>query len=219
MKNQKKIDELILRYDSVEYEFRNKHLAEIDLQKKSHEDLIKTKNELYEENKLRLAELEKTYAELLKLKKPAEHWAERAATLKKEGWKAMRWMIALVCVGVASVFTLLWLSPEGVLLNFIDNKASAIKWSIIFIVFVSFLAYGIRILHKVAFSAFHLARDAEEREQLAYVYLSLLNESAVDEKDRSLVLQAIFARADTGLLKDDASPTMPGGVVDKIFQK
>ena len=75
--------------------------------------------------------------------------------------------------------------------------------------FISFLAYGIRALHKVAFSSFHLSRDSEEREQLTYVYLALIKENAIDEKDKNLIMQSLFSRAETGLLKDDSGPTMP----------
>jgi hypothetical protein len=36
----------------------------------------------------------------------------------------------------------------------------------------------------------HLARDAEEREQHSYLYLSLIEDSSVEEKDRNLILQS-----------------------------
>ena len=88
-----------------------------------------------------------------------------------------------------------------------------------YVTFLSFLAYGIRALNKVAFSSFHLARDAEEREQLTYVYLSLVKDSAVDEKEKNLIMQSLFSRADTGLLKDDSSPTMPNDITGKLFGK
>jgi len=86
---------------------------------------------------------------------------------------------------------------------FSDDKSKAIRWSIVFIAFLSVLIYGIRTLNKITFSSFHLARDAEERYQLTHVFLALINEKAMDKKDRSLVIQSLFSRADTGLLKDD----------------
>lgn len=163
--------------------------------------------------------LKKIYSETMKLKEPAAHWATRARKLRRQGRWSMAGLIFSVLIALASVFALLWLTPEGVLLNFIDDKASAVKWSIIYITFISFQVFILRVLHRVVFSSFHLARDAEEREQLTYVYLSLKHETDITESDRILVLQSIFARADTGLLKDDTSPTMPGGVVDKLMQK
>lgn len=167
--------------------------------------------------KKKILDLERTYETQLKLKKPADYWKTRAENLKKEGWRAIHWLIGLVVFTCLTLYLLLWLTPEGMLLSFIKGNAQAIKWSIIYITFISFLAYGIRALNKVAFSSFHLARDAEEREQLTYVYLSLIKDSAVDEKDKNLIMQSLFSRADTGLLKDDSGPTMPNDFAGKIF--
>lgn len=171
------------------------------------------------DSKNKISELEKTYEELLRLKKPAEYWSARAIKLKAEGWIAVRWLIGLVGFACATLYFLLWLTPDGMLLSFIKGQASAIKWSVIYITFISFLAYGIRALNKIAFSSFHLARDSEEREQLTYVYLSLIKDSAIDDKDKSLIMQSLFSRADTGLLKEDSSPTMPNDITGKIFGK
>jgi len=69
------------------------------------------------------------------------------------------------------------------------------------------------------FSSFHLARDCEERHTLTYFYLSLLKDSKVADSDRQLIMQSLFSRADTGLLKEDSSPTMPNDVVNKFMSK
>jgi len=63
------------------------------------------------------------------------------------------------------------------------------------------------------FSSFHLARDCEERHTLTYFYLSLLKDSKVENSDRPLIMQSLFSRADTGLLKEDSAPTMPNDVM------
>lgn len=168
-------------------------------------------------SKTKISDLEKTYEELLRLKKPAEYWKSRASTLKSEGWKAIYWLIGLVVFACITLYLLLWLTPEGMLLSFVKGNAQAIKWSIIYVTFISFLAFGIRALNKVAFSSFHLARDAEEREQLTYVYLALIKDKAVNEKDKNLIMQSLFSRADTGLLKDDSGPTMPNDFTGKIL--
>lgn len=169
--------------------------------------------------KKKVTDLEHTYEELLRLKKPAKYWKTRAATLKSEGWKAIYWLIGFVIFACMTLYLLLWLTPEGMLLSFVKGSAQAIKWSIVYITFISFLAYGIRAINKIAFSSFHLARDAEEKEQLTYVYLALIKDSAVDDKDKNLIMQSLFSRADTGLLKDDSGPTMPNDVAGKYFGK
>lgn len=159
----------------------------------------------------KIKELEITYREKLKLEEPANYWFERAKKLKTQGWWALgvlAFLVILACVGLG---ILLWHSPESMLVSWFNaDKSAAIRWSIVFVTLLTFLAYGIRAVNKVMFSSFHLARDCEERHTLTYFYLSLLNDSKVDEKDRQLIMQSLFSRADTGLLKEDSSPTLPG---------
>lgn len=162
--------------------------------------------------------LETSYEELLRLKKPADYWKTRATDLKSEGWRSLYWLIGIVIVTCAMLFSLLWLTPEAMLNSFFSGDRSlAVRWTIIFVTLISFLAFGIRTLTKVTFSSFHLSRDAEERERLTYVYLAMVKDSSIDKTDRHLIMQSLFSRADTGLLKDDSSPTMPG--TTSIFDK
>jgi len=93
------------------------------------------------------------------------------------------------------------------------------KATIVFALIASILVYFIRLFVKLATSAYHLSRDAYERYQLTYVYLSLLNEKAVKEEERNIVLQSIFSRADTGLLKGDSTPAFPEGVISQLLKK
>jgi len=168
----------------------------------------------------RLEELESTYQEKLKLEEPAKYWSDRAEKLKKQGWIALGVLVVLVLIVVFSLGKLLWTTPEQIYESFFNgDKSAAIRWSIIYITFISFMAFAIRAVTKVMFSSFHLARDCEERHTLTYFYLSLLKDSSVDKEDKKLIMQALFSRAETGLLKDDASPTMPNDIVGKFMSK
>jgi hypothetical protein len=183
------------------------------------EETTTTVSEFNTNSKHNIKALEDSYDELLKLKKPAEYWQERAVELQKEGWKAMNWLIGLVIGTCLILYVLLWITPESMLTSFFNgDRSNSIRWSIIFITFISFIAFGIRILNKAAFSAFHLSRDAEERYRLTFVYLAMIKDSSVDKSDRQLIMQSLFSRADTGLLKEDSSPTMPnaGSFLDKF---
>lgn len=162
--------------------------------------------------------LEKLYTEKLKLEAPAKYWKDRSAKLRKEGDRWLYWLIGVTIVAVLALGAVLYFISDGTLKDLFDKTGSAIRWSIVFVTFVSFLAYGIRTFAKLMFSAYHLHRDAEEREQLSYVYLALKKEQSIDETERHLIMQSLFSRADSGLLKDDSSPTMPGGnIVEKMF--
>jgi tetratricopeptide (TPR) repeat protein len=166
--------------------------------------------------------LEKTYREVLRLKEPADYWKIRALKLQKQGRTYMNLLISLVVFSAGLLFFLLHTIPNGSIENIFNDAGKAIKWSIVLISFLSFLAYGVRLLAKASFSAFHLARDAEEREHLTYLYLSLRKDGNVSDEDRQMVLQSLFSRADTGLLKEDSSPSMPGSatsIVEKVIMK
>lgn len=108
----------------------------------------KFRNQL-EDWKSEIRNLEKTYEQLLKLKKPAEYWNIRAGKLRAQG---NLWLFLLV------------------------------------------LNYG---------------GITEEREQLVYLYLALVNEEKMDSESLPLVLQAIFSRSDSGLMGKDLTPQMP----------
>ena len=92
------------------------------------------------------------------------------------------------------------------------------KITIIITLIISIAIYLIRLFIKLSISAYHLSRDAKERYQLTYVFLSLLKERGVSESERHIVLQSLFSRADTGLLKGDHSPTIPDGIWSNIFK-
>lgn len=174
----------------------------------------------YDPTTQRVKELEDTYREKLKLEEPAKYWNDRASKLKAQGWITLTLIIVLVGITCWSLAEILWTAPEQIYESWFGNdKSAAIRWSIIYITLISFIAYAIRALTKFMFSSFHLSRDCEERHTLTYFYLSLLNDSKVDEKDRQLIMQSLFSRAETGLLKDDSSPTMPSETIGKIISR
>ncbi|MEW7292112.1 DUF6161 domain-containing protein [Aquimarina sp. 2304DJ70-9] len=216
----------------------DEHIAKIEGKYQSKEEsisrLIKRKNQQYENwkqdsqgkfsNLLTQADnsfkkLEELYKEKLKLEAPAIYWKNRATTLKAEGNKWLGWLIVVIILAVLALGGVLYLISDGTLKDLFEKTGSAVRWSIVFITFVSFLAYGIKTFSKLMFSSYHLYRDAQEREQLTYVYLALVKEKGVDPTERNLIMQALFSRADSGLLRDDSTPAMPGGVLEKVIGK
>ncbi|MDX1808953.1 MAG: DUF6161 domain-containing protein [Sulfurospirillaceae bacterium] len=169
-----------------------------------------TKNEFedyIEKQKNRAQELENTYQELLRLKKPADYWNQRAKTYQTQGnWHFL--ILTILLLGGMCIFGhyfTQWLYAKELKLA-LNN----LEGVVIFGTMITIYIFMIRSFAKLAFSSFHLKRDAEEREQLTYVYLSLMNEGAeIAKENQSIILQALFSRVDTGLLAQDSSPTMP----------
>jgi hypothetical protein len=159
---------------------------------------------------------EDLYREKLRLEAPAKYWKDRAILLKSEGDKYLNWLIKTSVIAAILLFILLMTLGTDFYETAFNDRIKGIKWSIILITIVSLLAFTIKILSKMTFSSFHLSRDAEEREQLTHFYLALKKDTAIEPEERQLILQSLFSRADTGLLKDDSSPTMPTSIIDKF---
>lgn len=159
---------------------------------------------------------ESLYREKLRLEAPADYWKKRAIELKKEGNKYLNWLIGTSIVSAILLFTLLMCLGTDYFEKAFSDNIKGIKWSIILITIVSLLAFTIKILSKMTFSSFHLSRDAEEREQLTHFYLALKKDTTIEPEERQLILQSLFSRADTGLLKEDSSPTMPTSIIEKF---
>lgn len=215
-----KIDELAQAIESIKKEksdtFDNWYYTAEKHYNEWYENSNSKFTKLYSQSETKIKELENTYQEKLRLSEPVKYWSTRAEDLRKRGDKARVWLIGLIVITVLFLITYICIAPSGLIANIVKGNTDSMKWLLVSITIISFLAYGIRSFNKIMFSSYHLARDAEEREQLTYVYLALYNDNKIDKTERSIVLQALFSRADTGLLKEDSSPTMPGIILEKL---
>lgn len=162
------------------------------------------------------------FEEQLWLEKSANYWRARAKYLKKQTRVSLFWLFVIVFFAATTLCILLLDPPNKMFSSFFEeDKSSAIRWFIVYVTLISFFFTGVRALIKISLSSFHLTRDAEERELLILTYFSMIKSSSVYPADRHLIMQSLFSRADTGLLKDDSSPTMPGAgsIVEKVISK
>lgn len=151
--------------------------------------------------------LEKTYEEKLRLDGPATYWRKSAKKLRTQGGI---WVLALSLTSVVTIVYISYFFRAWLLGDPIELKLQTLEGAVMFATILSAFAVLIRAFSRLAFSAFHLQRDAEEREQLTHLYLSLSNQTSVDEESRRVVLQALFSRSETGLLANEHGPAMPG---------
>jgi hypothetical protein len=175
----------------------------------------------YDEKVNLLSKLEETYEKKLKLDKPARYWEKKSTKYYEQGKQARVILIWIVVCTSVFLGLILTISPNWIFTNvFKGNEISIVRWSIVFITLLSLIAFSIKALTKYMFSSFHLARDAEERHTLTFFYLALSKDSQVGDEDRKMILQALFSRTDTGLLKEDSSPTLPtSDVINKFVNK
>lgn len=154
----------------------------------------------------RIADLENTYQEKLRLEKPADYWKKSARKYCVQGWWWSLALIASILLGLVFFFDFFnsWLKGQELAVNL-----NSLQGAVIFGSILAVYAFLIKTISKLTFSCFHLMRDSEEREQLTYLYLSLNNDGKIDESSRELILQALFSRTETGLLNGGSGPTMP----------
>lgn len=190
-------------------------LTDIHNKTNKHIKDMETKAQQYfDENDKRCNELEMLYDEKLMLEVPAKYWENTETHYNQQGKK---WLTASCWIAGGTIIVLV------MILILIPNLFSkdahwmdVLKNSAIITVITSIAVYVLRTTVKMTMSSFHLARDAKERNMLTYFYLSLIKEKAVTEKERALVINSLFSRADTGLLKNDSTPAMSNNVSELV---
>ncbi|MGL5258345.1 MAG: DUF6161 domain-containing protein [Proteocatella sp.] len=163
----------------------------------------------------RINDLEKLYTEKLRLEAPAHYWKNMHKDYLGRGEKWKHWAVGASIIFIIFLACLLYYAPSAL---FEEYGLNSVKATIIFALIASIGIYIIRLLVTLSTSAYHLSRDAYERYQLTHVYLSLLKDEGVKDEERAIVLQSIFSRADTGLLKKDGSPSFPNGSLESILK-
>lgn len=211
--------------DKLQHDYQDKSIkVDEDYQNMQNElinwkdQLKQSTNEYLTEKQNTLEELEMLYREKLRFQSPAQYWDELSKSYEKQGNKWRSWVLVTSVIFILFLSALLYIQPAA---YFSVNKAfdiNSVKSTIIFALIASIFVYVISLFVRLSTSAFHLSRDAKERFQLTHVYLSLLNEKGILDNERSIVLQSIFSRADTGLLKGDSSPTLPDTGISQILK-
>lgn len=192
-------------------DYKNKFMLWKESTQTEYQEFMKISNE----NFLRL---EKTYKENLILEEPAKYWASKKIEYQTAAKKIRLWLIGIGIFAAGIVFSVLLCAPEYIFkLEDKNHAVMLVRWSAIFLVFTVMIFVVLKLMIKIMLSYYHLARDAEERNVLTIFYLSLSKESNLDESQRNLIMQSLFARSETGLLKEDSNPTLPNDLIGKLL--
>lgn len=184
------------KHNEIQQQFNNKV---IEL-----EEFQKSINNWQKDKQDRLANLEETYKNKLSLEAPEQLWNERAEEYRK---RSRSWTLALV----ATVIVLIWIAKQFVLVihNYslnIKKEIPFISESFIFISVISFFIYIVRVLIKIVMSNHHLAAEYKQKAALTRFYQSLTYAGTnIDREERLIIINSLFSRVDTGLVKTDNS--------------
>lgn len=152
----------------------------------------------------KINDLEETYKNKLKLEAPEKLWRDRAEEHQKS---AKCWSLGLILASVALIIASAWFII--VLHNYsLGNlkEAPFISRSFILVSVISFFIYVVRVLIKIVLSNHHLATEYRQKAALTRFYQSLTYEGTdIDKDERLIIMNALFSRVDTGLVKVDGS--------------
>ena len=173
----------------------------------AHGELVKGHGEAFakavEEGKTKLKEIGDAYNSFMVLQAPVTYWeGEQTRHQGLADKYGMRSAVFGVVVMAAVAFTV-WLVVGD------ETAIGKIPlWRIgALIAIVTGVIWIERILVRMYLSHAHLATDAGERVAMAKTYLALVSDGKVtDDKDRRVILDALFRKATTGIVKDDGAP-------------
>lgn len=206
----KEVDQFKESFSTWRTEFESNvetfNTEKIETLDKEHKERVAKFTKFDKNSTSKITTLENTYENKLRLKKPAEYWEKQSKSFWYQG---IMWLVFLFIVSTLAIFGIVTILLDWTEAKALELEIKNLQGAVFFAVLVSILAFFIKTLSRLAMSALHLQRDAKEREQLSYLYLALGNETDFDEESKRIVLQALFSRADTGLLSKDTSPTMP----------
>lgn len=163
-------------------------------------------NKYVASHQVRLDELNSYYSEKLTLEEPSKHWENSASDSAKASYF---WLV---------IFILAILVPLGFLLaNWnqvsvnVKNLAASnggLNLGNLFLFTIPALAYGwiLKQFSRNYIKASESAADGRHRRTLAMTYLALNKHSNVDEKERAIILNALFRSHNTNSSLEDGPP-------------
>jgi hypothetical protein len=166
------------------------------------------------------------YIEQLRLNTAVEHWEKRAGKHEASYKLIRKWTISVGLCGLIGALLASWGGVDFAKFLFSDAYATPpthisigglrptwlhelIFAAAISVLYLTIYLWLMLILVRTMMSEHHLGVDARSRESMAHTYLALLdNQGATDDKDRAIVLAALFRPVTDGLVKDDALPLL-----------
>lgn len=148
-----------------------------------------------------------TYNQFMQLKAPVKYWEDKAVEHGKKERSARIALYTYFPVTVVTLGVVFWCTGAFMVNNSTGENALPPAAYVILsggLLLLSTMVFWIgRLLTKLYLSEHHLRNDAEERAVMAETYLAMTNGGAADEKDRHIVLSALFRNTPDGIIKDD----------------
>ena len=159
----------------------------------------------------------------MQLRGPVEYWTKKAGEHRRRA-KDYRSLL-LWFGGIAGIGLLLGLGHLG---QYVVGLAGSrdqppalfVILGAIGVVGTAMVFWAARVIVRLFMSEHHLAIDSDERATMVMTYLALTETKDADEKDRAIVLAALFRPTSDGIVKDDAAPDLgPASLLAKLADR
>ncbi len=164
---------------------------------------------LLEDTKKEFESLKSALREKIAIAEPVIYWKQRS---KSYAYRSAIWGTMTVAVAIVSIY-LIWLGLENIPdISNINDVKNQIKVTVLFITGIGVITYVLSMFGRMFLSSMHILSDIDERSSLTQFYLSLIEGGKLDEKQREIILQSLFSRTDSGIIKGGTEMNFPGGI-------
>lgn len=153
-----------------------------------------------------LQKLKSAYEEKIAIAQPINYWKSRRYIYQRRVWL---WGIVAFLVGILFLFGVWTALSEMPDLSKIEDIKNQIKVTVLFVTGIGIMTFILNILGRLFLSSVHLLSDIDERMNLTHFYLSLIEGGKLDEKQREIILQSLFSRTDSGIIKGGGDVSFP----------
>jgi len=178
----------------------------------------KSFEEFYQKSQAGVSNIEEAYKGKMTINEPIKYWEGR-----RTDYRSRSLTFGILTGVVAAFFVLLILlglyyMPD---MSSIKNVKDQIKFTILFITGIGVLTYLLNIISRIFLSSLHLLADIDERSNLTHFYISLIQGGNIEAKDREIILQSLFSRTESGIIKGGTEFSMPGSLetFKTVFKK
>jgi Rps23 Pro-64 3,4-dihydroxylase Tpa1-like proline 4-hydroxylase len=196
-------DQLHRNYQSVADEISSKKSEQEDGFSESQSERKTAFDDLTRSHQREFEAIRRTFTEELALRAPAEYWTSKRTAHR---WIAGVSGIVSFCAIAACAFFLAGEIEQ--ILEKTTPGTSPDNWRIAVLGLVSvFSVWAVRLMVRIFLSHMHLAGDSSERVVMLKTYLSLIEGGQLTvDRERQLILNALFRPASDGIVKDEGVP-------------
>ena len=179
-------------------------------------------DEWKEKMEKKLAILENTYREKLKLEEPEKLWNEKA---KNYGKAYKLWGVFVILLSGAIVYFVNKIITEFYFnsrLNSIsDNDVlNYFPKTFLFVGILSLALYVLRVFVKITLSNKHLQLECEQKAVLTRFYQALVYEGQnINENERLIIFNALFSKTESGLIKLSDTPNEIENIISFLSKR